>query len=314
MDKQTEKQVNDKLNIKASISSIVVAFILFALKIIVGLFSQSVAIIASALDSAFDLLSSVANFFAIKHAQKPADQMHRYGHGKAEALAGFIQSIIIFLSGLFLIINSIQRVLFPKEIQFIESSIIVMIISIILTFLLTEYQKYVQKKSKSLVIAADRLHYLTDILSNLIVLASLLLNKYLNYVFFDPIAAILIALYIIFGITKIFKQSFDILMDRDISSKYREDLIKVISKLSPEVIGYHDLRSRSGGDIDFIEFHLEIPKNMTVNDSHILVEKTMYELLKIHRNLEIIIHTDPAEIDSKNGKVKLYDREQPRFY
>ena len=314
MDKQTEKQVNDKLNIKASISSIVVAFILFALKIVVGLFSQSVAIVASALDSAFDLLSSVANFFAIKHAQKPADQMHRYGHGKAEALAGFIQSIIIFLSGLFLIINSIERVLFPKEIQFIESSIIVMIISIILTFLLTEYQKYVQKKSKSLVIAADRLHYLTDILSNLIVLASLLLNKYLNSVFFDPIAAILIALYIIFGITKIFKQSFDILMDKDISSKYREDLIRVISKLSPEVIGYHDLRSRSGGDIDFIEFHLEIPKNMTVNDSHILVEKTMYELLKIHRNLEIIIHTDPAEIDSKNGKVKLYDRDQPRFY
>jgi ferrous-iron efflux pump FieF len=103
-------------------------------------------------------------------------------------------------------------------------------------------------------------------------------------------------------------------MDKDISDKYRDDLINIIDTISPDILGYHDLRSRCCGDMDFIEFHLEVPKNLTVKDSHELVEKTMMELNKIHPNAEIIIHTDPAEYDAKIGKIRVLDRDKPRFY
>ena len=144
----TDKNQNNKLNIRAAAFSLTVSSTLFAVKIIIGLMSNSMAIIASALDSAFDFISSSVNFFAIRHAQKPADHQHRFGHGKAEALAGFLQSIFIFCSGLYLIYESGRRFLNPQEIKNIDQGIVVMIFSIALTLALVLYQNWVQKKSK----------------------------------------------------------------------------------------------------------------------------------------------------------------------
>jgi ferrous-iron efflux pump FieF len=240
--------------------------------------------------------------------------MHRFGHGKAEALAGFIQSIVIFLSGIYLIYESTKRFMKPADITNIKLGVVVMGVSILFTLLLVSYQHKVQKQGKSMVVAADRLHYVTDLLTNVVVVISLGLQHFFSLNYFDAVAALGIAVFIMSSSLKIFKQSFDILMDKDISDKYREDLKQVIDKISDDVIGYHDLRSRSGGDIDFLEFHLEIPSSISVIKSHELVEKIMYSLKNIHPNLEIIVHTDPAEVDKKSGKIKLFDREKPRFY
>ena len=308
------KKNTNKLNIRAAAYSVSVSSILFLIKIVIGVLTNSMAIIASALDSAFDFISSAVNFFAIRHAQKPADHLHRFGHGKAEALAGFLQSIFIFASGLFLIYKSIQRFLSPMEIHNVDWGIVVMIVSIALTLALVTYQKWVQSKSNSMAIAADRLHYVSDLLSNGAVIISLLLSRFFSLHQFDVIAALGIALFIIKGSIGIFKQSFDILMDRDISDKYRDDIKEIIETMSPDIIGYHDLRSRAAGDLDFLELHLELPSAWTVLDSHEIVEKIMYALKKKHPNVEIIIHTDPAELDLASGKIKLFDREKPRFY
>ncbi|MDH4262217.1 MAG: cation diffusion facilitator family transporter [Spirochaetia bacterium] len=310
----TDKVQTNKLNIRAAAYSVTVSSVLFTIKIIIGVSTNSMAIIASALDSAFDFISSSVNFFAIRHAQKPADHQHRFGHGKAEALAGFLQSIFIFSSGVYLIYKSLQRFFAPAEIINIDTGIYVMFISIALTFGLVSYQHWVQKKSKSMVIAADRLHYVSDLLSNLAVIISLLLGKFFSFYQLDVVAALGIAIFIIKGSFNIFKQSFDILMDRDISDKYREDIKTIIESQSSDIIGYHDLRSRSAGDIDFLELHLELPSHLKVIDSHDIIEDIMFKLKKIHPNVEIIIHTDPAEVDADSGKIKLFDREKPRFY
>ena len=309
-----EREEINKLNVKAATSSIFVASTLFFLKIFTGIITGSIAVIASALDSAFDFLSSSVNLYAVRHAQKPADSGHRYGHGKAEALAGFIQSIFIFGSVFYLVFVSIQRFINPSSVDHIVEGVSVMIISIVMTYLLTVYQKKVFKKGKSLVIAADRLHYITDILANAAVVISLAIGKYIDLPWVDPLAAILIAVFILKSSSEILKNSFDILMDKDISDKYREDIKLTLKAISPDVLGYHDLRSRSAGDIDFLEFHMEISKDMKVKDSHDLVEDAMYKLKEIHPNLEIIIHTDPAVIDETDGKVKILDKEKPRFY
>jgi len=312
--KPPEKMTTAMLNIRAAISSLLVSSILFIIKISVGIIGNSMAVLASALDSAFDFFSSAVNFYAIKQGQKPADTFHRYGYGKAEALAGFLQSIIILLSSLVLIYRSIYRLINPVEIGMVQESVYVMIVSIALTWVLVTYQSYVHKKSNSIAIAADRLHYVTDLLGNAAVLVTLLIGKYIDIPFLDAGAAVLIGLFIMKSSFDIFRKSFAILMDKDISDKYREDIIQAIATISPELHGYHDLRSRSVGEVDFVEFHLEISQNMMVRDSHDLVEKIMSELEKKHPNLEIIIHTDPAEVDSKTHKVKIFDKDKPRFY
>ncbi|MDH4200789.1 MAG: cation diffusion facilitator family transporter [Spirochaetia bacterium] len=309
-----EKQKLHSLNLKAATLSVLVSSSLFIIKIVIGILTNSIAMIASSLDSALDFLSSGINFYAIRHAQKPADHQHRYGHGKAEALAGFLQSIIIFCSGFYLIYVSIKRFFFPEPLENLEWGVGVMIISILLTYFLITYQKNVQKKSKSLVISADRLHYVSDLISNAAVVVSLLATKYFGLNQLDVLAGLGIAVFIIKGSLDILRQSFDTLMDKDISDKYREDILSLIQNISPDILGYHDLRSRSAGDIDFLEFHLELPSHLTVIESHELIEKAMYELKKIHPNIEIIVHTDPAELDIKSGKIKLFDREKPRFY
>lgn len=313
-DTKTEKDLKHRLNLKAAILSVCVSGLLFGIKITAGVLSNSVAIIAAALDSAFDFLSSSVNLYAIRHSQKPADHKHRYGYGKAEALAGFMQGIIILASGFYLIYESVKRFFFPAPIENLTLAIGVMIVSIMFTFFLVSYQKKVYRQSNSIAIAADRLHYLTDLLSNTLVISSLVINHFYTLPIVDALAALGVAIFIIRGSIEILRNSFDILMDKDISDKYREDIVALFSKISPDILGYHDLRSRSAGDMDFLELHLELNPNLKVIDSHELVEKTMYALKEKHPNLEIIIHTDPAEIDKKSGKVKLFDREKPRFY
>jgi len=308
------KNQNQKLNIRAAIFSVLVSSMLFLVKIVIGLSTNSMAIITSALDSAFDFISSSVNLVAINHAQKPADHQHRFGHGKAEALAGFLQSIIIFASGLYLIYQSILRFFSPTEIKKADWGILAMTVSIILTMALVLYQQWVQKKSHSMAIASDSLHYVSDLLSNFAVIISLLIGKFFSLYQFDIFAALGIAIFIIKGSIDILRKSFEVLMDRDISDKYREDIKDIIETMSPKIMGYHDLRSRSAGDMDFLELHVELPSNLTVLDSHDIIEEIMFKLKKKHPSVEIIIHTDPAELDILSGKVKLFDREKPRFY
>ncbi|MDH5718043.1 MAG: cation diffusion facilitator family transporter [Spirochaetia bacterium] len=304
----------NKLNKKAGIASIITAIFLFTTKLFIAIAAGSASILGSALDSGLDFISSLINLFAILTAQKPADLKHRFGYGKAEALAGFIQSIIIFLSGLYLVYYSILKIKYENPVNNIEEGLFVMILSLIMTILLVYYQTKTLKKTQSIVLSADRLHYLTDVLTNLLVIISLMVQKWFTIYWIDSAAGLFLAFYVMKSSSDIFKSSFFILMDRDISQKYRKILIELIETYKPKIVGYHDLRSRTSGGVDFLEFHLEMPKDISLEESHHLVENFMITLKKRFPMLEMIIHADPAEI-AKDGTVeRLLDKEKPRFY
>lgn len=303
-----------KLTRRAGYLSILTAFILLTAKVFIGLNSGSSGVLASALDSGLDFISSAINLLALIAAQAPATQRHRYGHGKAEALAGFLQGIVIFASGFYILANSIYRYFDPVEITHESEAMMVMGLSLALTALLVSYQKYVLRKTDSLVITADSLHYVTDIGANVAVIAGLLFTKYLGWFWADITVGVLIAAYVLISASDILTRSINILMDKDISNKYREGLKEVIAHFKPDILGYHDLRTRSAGDHDFIEFHLEMPKDLTLEKSHDLVESLMSRLRKRYRNVEIIIHSDPVVINKNGEKIRLLDTEKPRFY
>ena len=304
----------NRLQLSAGFVSVSTALVLVALKSYVALDSNSVGVLASALDSAFDVFSSVIILLAIIAAGKPADHDHRYGHGKAEALSGFVQSIVIVFSGLYIIYQAVMRFLEPRELERIPESLLVMAFATIATFFLITYQDYVARKTGSIAVKADRTHYLTDLLANMVVITSLILEKFFQMRLADLIAGALISLYIIKSALEIFKESFDILMDKDLSHLYTDYLEEFVHKNSPDVLGYHNLRSRSAGNCVFLEFHLEMNKSLTFEKSHHLVEHLIAELRARNKKLEVTIHSDPAELDEKSGKVRLLDDDHPTLF
>ena len=303
------------LQLRSGYLSVSTAITLFGLKLYYGYSSHSIGVLASAVDSAFDTLSSAIILLALIAAAKPADHDHRYGHGKAEALAGFFQSIIIIASAIFILYQSGQRFFSPVPLENIHSSIMVMFLATSVTVGTVAYQTYVANQTGSIAVKADRLHYLTDIASNLVVIISLLLENYLN-IQADFLAGIFLGLYIIKSGIWLLKESFDVLMDRDISDIYRSSIQEFIEKNSPQVLGYHDLRSRSSGNCHFLEFHLEMDRSLSFEESHSLVE-SLINFLTAHfasQNyaLEITVHSDPAR--DSNGTIELSDNNAPRFY
>ncbi|RME90013.1 MAG: cation diffusion facilitator family transporter [Candidatus Hydrogenedentota bacterium] len=297
---------------KAALFSLLTASSLALLKFIVGLTSHSVSLLASAVDSLMDFGASLLILFAIVSASRPADHDHRFGHGKAEALASFLQGIIIFLSGSYLAYKSVYRFFVPESLEAVEKAMMVMVVSLIMTFLLVLYQRRVIRKTNSVAIEADSLHYLTDLLTNVAVLVALALEKLLAWHLADPIIGLILSGYVLYASVGLIRDAVDILMDKDISDKFR-DLLNEIIERYPELYGYHDLRSRTSGDLNFLEVHLEMPQDIRLHESHEIAEKVIRDIREVHPNTEIIIHTDPVTVDEQ-GQKKLLDKEAPRFY
>ncbi len=298
---------------RAGIAALVVAAILFVSKAVSVYFSGSVSVKASALDSLLDFFSSAINLLAITAASRPPDHDHRYGHGKAEALAGLFQGILISVSAGYLIYESLHSLFNPITIEYDHIAIAVMVLSLVLTAGLVVYQQYVIRRTNSLAVTADRLHYFSDLLGNTVVIISLLLSRFTGFVLFDSVGALLVSAYILKSSFEIFIQSFDILMDKDISDQFRPLIHNTLKAYEGDVFGYHDLRSRTTGFANYVEFHLELRRDMTLEESHEIVEKFVRDLTKQKENLEVIIHSDPVEILPTGQKI-LLDQQSPRFF
>jgi cation diffusion facilitator family transporter len=201
---------------KATIISSSVAAILTLIKLALGIISGSVAVLASAIDSVLDMFVSIFNYFAILNSEKPADKKFNYGRGKIEALALFIEGIVITISGLYLLYEAIKKAIYKETSSYLDISIYVMIISLIITISLVIYLNSVAKKTNSMVIKADALHYKTDVLSNLAVLCSLILVHFTSIEIFDVIIGVIIAFYIIYSAFLIIKKGVLVLLDASI--------------------------------------------------------------------------------------------------
>lgn len=279
----------------ATYASVSVATVLIITKIFAWAMTESVSLLSTLLDSVLDVLASLVNLFAVYHATQPADREHRFGHGKAEPLAGLAQSAFITGSGLFLLIEAGDRLMRPRPVVNTDIGYAVMVLAIVLTILLVAFQKYVVRRSGSIAIGADSLHYQTDVMINGSVILSLFLASRFGWHLADPLIAIGIAGYLIYGAVQIGRQALDILMDRELAEDDRER-IRALALAHPEVKGLHDLRTRSSGIHVFIQFHLEMDGGMRLEDAHEVSEAVEQEVRDAFPNSEVIIHEDPENV------------------
>ncbi len=283
---------------RATTVAVSIALALILLKLAAWLITDSVSLLSSLVDSAMDALASLVNLFAVRHALQPADSEHRFGHGKAEPLAGLGQAAFISASGIYLIFEAVGRLIEPRAIEQGALGLGVMIISIAVTGALVAYQRSVVRRTDSLAIRADSLHYATDILVNVGVIVSLLLVMFLDWGAADPIVALIIAGFIIYSAFRIARESLNHLMDRELPDADRAR-IKKIAIGHPSVIDCHDLKTRAAGLNSFIQLHISMDGGLSLDESHIISDAVEQDILAAFPNAEVIIHADPEGVDEE---------------
>ncbi len=280
----------------ATYASVAVAGSLILVKLAAWLYTDSISLLSTLIDSLLDALASMINLFAVRHALVPADREHRFGHGKAEPLAALSQTAFIAGSALFLVFEAGHRLSDPRPVLHSEIGIAVMVAAIAVTFALTRFQAHVVRKTGSVAIKADSLHYVGDILVNGAVIVALLLASELGWAIADPLFGLAIAGYIMFNAWRIARGSFDMLMDRELPEAERAR-IREIALANPNVRDLHDLRTRSSGRRTFIQVHIEMDGNLTLYRAHSVADEVEAALREAFPGAEVMIHQDPHGLD-----------------
>jgi ferrous-iron efflux pump FieF len=276
----------------AGLASVGIALVLIAIKLYAFIATNSVSMLSSLFDSALDLGASSVNLLAIRTAITPADAEHRFGHGKAEPLAGLVQVAFILGSSLLLLFEVGKHFLQREAVAQEGIGIVVMLVSILLTLGLVLFQRHVVKRTESLAVQSDSVHYFSDFLANAAVIIALVLTGWLDWWWIDPLFGLLIALFIAFTALSVGKTALDMLMDREMDEGER-DRIKLIVRANTEVIDLHDLRTRVAGQDRFIQFHLDLKPEISLKDAHRISDAVEAKLMEAFPGAEVIIHQDP---------------------
>lgn len=288
---------NGRLMRRATYAAVAVAITLVAVKAVAFWMTGSIAMLGTLFDSLLDGAASLLNLFAVRHALTPADKEHRFGHGKAEALAGLGQSFFIFASAGYIAVAAVMRLLNPTPIENSLVGIAVTVVAIVVTLALVAYQRHVVARTQSLAIEADSIHYRGDLLMNLSVIAALVLSGMFGFHRADPLFGIVIAALIAWSAAKIVLAALNQLMDRELSEEERER-IKEIAIAHPEVVSLHDLRTRASGVHTFIQFHLEMDGAMRLVEAHRIADEVEREVMAEFPGSEVIVHQDPAGLET----------------
>lgn len=280
------------------------AFMLLVLKLYAWLATGASAMLATATDSLLDLFASLMNLIILRFALQPPDEKHKFGHGKAESLAGLVQSAFVMGSAVLLIVTGFERTLHPKAITAPEIGIGVTILTIVMTLLLVVVQKWVIRKTNSVAISADALHYQSDLLLNLGVLAALILSQG-YWLVADGIFTMLVGALLLMGAIKIIWLSVNHLMDHELP-KIDADMVRQVVEDHPEALGLHELRTRQAGNTKFIQFHLELPDHLSLKQAHTIGNAIEAEINDKFDACEVLIHHDPQSVVAK----ELADKEK----
>lgn len=278
---------------RAAGASLGVAVVLLCVKFGAYMLTGSVSLLSSLLDSAFDAVASGITLLSVIHAASPADEDHRFGHGKLEAVAALCQSIFILGSGVALFVVALQRLFMPEPVAVAHIGIAVMLFSVVLTAVLLAYQRHVTDKTKSLAIAADRMHYKGDLGTNIGVIAAIALSSLTGYSFFDPLFALGVSVVLISNCRHIGRQAFDVLLDRELPDDKRAEIAGLVTS-HPAVRGMHDLRTRHAGDRDFIELHIEVDADLNIGAVHDIMNDIEKSLFAAFPRAEVLIHPEPV--------------------
>jgi ferrous-iron efflux pump FieF len=292
----TEKEKNARLLRLATYAAVTTAVVLIAMKGFALYITGSVAMLGTLFDSLLDGAASLLNLIAVRHSLTPADDEHRFGHGKAEALAGLGQSIFIFASAGYIVFEAITRLVSPEPVENSLTGLVVTAVAIVITLALVAFQRHVVQRTKSLAIEADSTHYRGDLFMNLSVVAALILAGYFNIHWADAVFGIGIATLIAFSAAQIALGAYHQLMDRELSEAERER-IKAIALSHPEAINIHDLRTRASGMHTFIQFHLELDSSISLMNAHRISDDVEARVFEAFPGAEVIIHQDPAGLE-----------------
>jgi ferrous-iron efflux pump FieF len=288
------------LNRSAAFASIGVALLLVALKGYAAWATGSTAMLGSLADTALDLVASLATLAGVWIAAQPSDDNHRFGHGKAEALAAMVQVVLISISALGIAARAIEQFIGGGRTQAAGEGIGVSVIALVATLALLGWQRYVIGRTGSLAIRTDHVHYQSDLLLNLAVIAALALDQYGGIGGADPLLGLAIAGWLGWSAWGASQQAVEQLMDREWPADKKEHFLQVVAR-HPELRGVHDMRTRTAGNRDFVQFHVWVDGNMTVRHAHRVMDEVEDKLLAAFPGVEILIHPDPEGLVNEEG-------------
>ena len=306
----TQEQKN-KLKKSATIASLSLSISLCLLKIFGALYTGSLAVLSSMIDSLTDIFASAITVIAVRYSSQPESYYFRYGYGKAEAISALIQSAFIAGSGIFIMYDGVNRIFYPRVITQTSIGILIMVIALISTLCLVYYQRYVTKLTASQAISADSAHYLVDILTNISIIFSLIIVKYFNINWFDSLTAIGISTYLLYNAYKIAAEAVNTLMDAELNNEIRQNIKDIVMEC-PFSKGIHDLRTHDLGGRYMFEFHLELDGELSLAAAHDMTELVEDNLLDAYPNAVIIIHQDPVGIKEErlDNKLKINNKKK----
>ncbi len=287
-----------KLKAFAACASISVSLTLSVIKAGAAIVTGSLSVLSSMVDSLTDVISSSISLVAVKFANKPLTEHHRYGYGKAESVSALIQAAFIAGSGGFIFYDGICRLMNPAPLKQTAVGLWIMGVSIVLTVGLIAFQSAVVKKTKSQAIEADSAHYTVDLLTNGAIILSLLVVRYLNWQWFDCATAVAISVYLLWNAGHIAVKALEEITDHEVDDDIKQKIVDLALSV-PEVKGYHDFRTRISGMRMFVEIHLELDGNLTLSQSHDISDQVEAKILAAFPMSQIIVHQDPYGLHEK---------------
>ncbi|MBF7044987.1 cation transporter [Campylobacter volucris] len=288
----------------ATISASICAIFLAIVKFVIGFTTGSVAILASAIDSLVDFVISILNFLALKKASQKSNNQYNFGYSKIEALMGLLEGFVIFIIGVYIFYESIVKIYHQERVDNLNLGIYVMVFALVVTFILVLFLSYVAKKTQSLIVESDCLHYKSDVLTNFFTLLALVIIYFTQFYIIDAIFGILVSFYIAFSSFKIIKKSLEFLMDKALDKEV-VDWIQVCIQKHPEIISFHQLKTRQSPDKKYLSVHLVFCPIISLLNAHKIADDIEDEIRKNYKDdkWDIQIHLDPYD-DSEEERVK----------
>jgi len=283
-----------KRKIRAARISLATTVGLTGLKLLAALATGSLAVLSSAIDSLLDIFMSGANYFAIRQAELPPDSKHPFGHGKFETLATIFQSLMISLSGLWVLYESIQRLIHGTTLARLEEGMAVLLISSVVSWKIARYLKKTALETESSALQADALHFSMDIYTNISLVAGLALVMWLDKAWLDPVLSLLVGCYILFEAFRLVRHGMSDILDEQLPVSIREEIAEIIELHQAHLIGYHRLRTRRAGSQKIIDFHLTVCKHLSVEEAHRIVDHLEKRIRDRIGSTDVTIHIDPC--------------------
>ncbi|HEY2933350.1 MAG TPA: cation diffusion facilitator family transporter [Acidobacteriota bacterium] len=274
--------------------AVTVAALLAVAKLAIGIWMNSVTVMATAADSLLDMFASVINFLSIRKAQTPPDREHPFGHGKAESLAGLFQFLAILFTSLVLGWQAYRKLLAEGPTLYLPAGIAVLAASSVASGYVAYRLRRVGKDTESLALIADSIHYRMDVFTNVGAMAGLLIIMWRQWHWVDAAISLVISVAILAAAVRVGLRSVDELMDRNLPDETRVQIDQILAEFKPDIISYHNLRTRKSGSHKFIDLHIVIPADYPFGKAHRLTEEVMARIQRRIPNSDVMIHTDPA--------------------